>query len=122
MKRFGALAIVVLLLAGCEQPRSSTSASSGGDAGVSEKYGRDRELCRAQVDEYMRNRRVADDSRRDVFADQNQRYGTAQVQDQMASYGDTKNYDRVMGDCMAQRGWPQPKQDWWQKLGQPHTF
>lgn len=122
MRKVGALAIVVLLLAGCEQPGNSSASSSGRDASLGEKYGKDRDLCRAQVDEYMRNRRVADDTRRDVFNDQNQRYGTAQVQDQMANYGDTKNYDRVMGDCMAQRGWPAPKKDWWQRIGEPHTF
>ena len=123
MKKFGVLSLTLLLLAGCEQPGggSSPGAARGGD-NIGEKYSRDRELCRTQVNEYMRNRRVAEDSRRDVFADQNQRNGTAGVQDQMANYGDTRSDDRLMGDCMAQRGWPQPKKDWWQRIGEPHTF
>ena len=118
-RKLGALGVALLVLAGCEQPQRSASSRDGA---LGDRYDRDRQSCNAQVNEYMRSRRNIDDSRRDVFRDEQQRVGTAQIQDQMASYGDSKRFDRMLGDCMESRGWPQPRKDWWQRIGEPHKF
>ncbi len=122
MKRVVVLAFSLVLpllpLAACEQQ----SAPDPRQAANSDKYGRDREYCRAQVDGYMRNRRAVDDSQRDVFQSDTDRTGQSQLPDQMANYGDTRTYDQMLGSCMEQRGWAQPRQEWWQRLGTPHKI
>ncbi len=118
IKRFAALALTLLAAAACDQPRNNDPRQGAN----SEKFVRDREACRAQVDEYMRNRRNVDDSQRDVFAGDQDRMGRSQMPDQMADYGDTRISDRMMGSCMEAHGWPQPRQDWWQRLGTPHAI
>ena len=69
-----AAALALLLLAGCE-PAAPPPDTARRDSNP-EKYARDRDLCRAQVDELMRNRRNIDDSRREVFAGQSDRKST----------------------------------------------
>lgn len=121
MKRVAVLALSLVLpllpLAACEQQSAPDPRQASNP-----KYGRDRDYCRAQVDGYMRNRRVADDSQRDMASGDTERMGQSQLPDQMANYGDTRTYDQMMGSCMEQRGWAQPRQEWWQRLGTPHKI
>lgn len=106
-----ALAAVVLLGA-CSEPASEAPRREVN----SEKYARDRAECRAQVDEYMKTRRVVDDSRREVFSGQQERYGNNALPDQMDAYGDSRRANRFVDSCMENRGWPQQK-SWWQRIG-----
>ena len=60
---------------------------------------------------------------RDVFRGDRDRYGQGALPEQMDAYSDSKSSDRVMSDCMEQRGWQSASgQGWWKKIGQPHTF
>ena len=88
MKPVLAMALSALvLLAGCQEQRAApASGQASGD-----KYARDRELCRGQVNEYMRTRRGIDDSRRDVHRGDSDRYGMSGLPDQMAAYSDNKS-------------------------------
>jgi hypothetical protein len=121
MTRAAAIVISFLVLAACEQQQQQR-APDPRQSSNPDRYARDRELCRAQVDDYMRSRRNAEDSRSDVFSDDQDRMGRGQVSRQMSAYGDTRTYDKMMGSCMEARGWPQPKQEWWQRLGTPHAI
>ena len=120
IKRLGVMAVAVLALAACDKPQSSSSGSSK-DGTLSDKYDRDRDSCRTQVSEYMRGRLLVEDTRRDVMRGENERYGRSEMTSQMANYGDSRTYDAAVGDCMQARGWPQSK-NWWQRIGEPHTF
>jgi len=106
------LALPLLILGACAQPPADDARRDA----QPERYARDRDLCRAQVDEYMRTRRNIDDSRRDVFRGDDDRFGRGDLPRQMAAYGDTRTSDRMLADCMASRGWQQPQKQWWQKL------
>ncbi|MFI5002107.1 MAG: hypothetical protein ACHQK9_19670 [Reyranellales bacterium] len=112
MKTFVAVLSAAALLGACTQPPDD-----GRQGANSAKYNRDRELCRAQVDEYMKTRRTVDDSRRDVFSDSPNRAGQTELPSQMDAYGDSRSSDRLMESCMGGRGWPQPQKSWWQKIG-----
>lgn len=139
IKTLSAAALMALLLAGCDAgtppaanrgtgaaPSGSGAAPSSGPSSGSaasgtaaqpepEKYGRDRAYCQSLATEQMKTRRTVDYGRREVFAGQMDRYGTNQLPDQMYNYGDTKNYDRHVSDCMASRGYPQQPESWWNK-------
>jgi hypothetical protein len=112
MSRTAASLLALLALAACEQP-ASNEPKQGANA---EKYARDRQSCQTQVDDYMRQRRNIDDSRRDVFNDNQDRFGRSGLPDTMAAYGDNKSSDRMMERCMAARGWTQPQKSWWEKI------
>jgi hypothetical protein len=120
--RLGALALASLLLMACEERRTSQPGQPSQGSISGEKYARDREFCRAQVDENMRTRRNVDDSRRDVLRGDDERWGRNQLPDQMAAYSDSRTFDKLMGSCMEGRGWPQPRQDWWQRFGTSHSI
>ena len=111
--RAGAL-VAVLLLAGCAQQEQASDAKANANP---ERYARDRDLCRATVAEYMKSRRNIDDSRREVFAGNYERYGQTTLPTDMANYDDSRRSDRLMENCMAQRGYQQPQRPWWQKIG-----
>ncbi len=122
-RTLAALAAVVLL-AGCQQPaqsdnRPSDSRPSDSRApGDAERYARDRSLCQAQVDDYMRTRRRIDDASSDTFRGDPARAGRDGLATQMANYGDSKNSDKYMANCLEARGWPQQQQKaWWQRIG-----
>jgi hypothetical protein len=104
-----------LLMMGCEdlkqQKQPDPRATENPD-----KYARDRDYCRAQVDEYLRQRRNIEDAGRGV-GDQPETVGQRGLSNEMAAYGDNRNADRAMADCMEQRGWPQPRPPWWQRIG-----
>jgi hypothetical protein len=122
IKRSAVLVLAVLALGACDTPQSSSPARADKDAISGEKYERDREACRSQANDYMRGRLLAEDTRRDVMRGENERYGRSEMTTQMANYGDTRTYDAAVGDCMQARGWPQQQKNWWQRIGQPHTF
>jgi hypothetical protein len=112
--------VSLLMLAGCEQQQQQQPQASQGDARQSanpERYNRDREICRGVVDDYMRTRRNTDDSSREVFAGNYERYGQTTLPSQMANYGDSRSADKLIANCMESRGWPQPSKAWWQKIG-----
>ena len=112
MKRTGLL--LALLLAACEPAAPQTESRATANP---ERYARDRDLCRGQVDQSMKTRRNVDDSRRDVFRGDYERYGQTTLPDQMAGYGDSRSADRLIANCMEARGWAQPPKGWWQKIG-----
>jgi hypothetical protein len=107
--------IAGLMLAGCAQQQTAPNESR--QSGNSERYNRDRDACLATVNEYMRTRRNIDDSSREVFAGNYERYGQTTLPSQMANYGDSRSSDKLMANCMESRGWPQPSKAWWQKIG-----
>lgn len=114
MTRTIAVVLMALLLAGCDQP-----AGGGADptkAANSERYARDQQACQAQVDDQMKQRRVVDDLRRDVFSDNQDRFGRSALPDTMANYGDNKSSDRMVERCMSSRGWAKPQKSWWEKI------
>ena len=107
-------ALAVLLLGACAQEASPEAAKREANP---EKFAKDRDSCRVQVDEYMQTRRTVDDSRRDVYIGERERYGQTTLPSQMDGYGDSRNADRYMARCMEARGWPQPQKKWWQRIG-----
>ena len=114
MTRVAAAGLVaVLVLAGCAQQEQAGQSDprTGPNA---DRYNRDREACRSTVDDYLRRRRNIDDSRRDVFRGNYERYGQTTLPDQMANYGDTRSADKLIANCMENRGWAQPSKPWWQ--------
>ena len=115
MHKVGAL-LLVLLLAACDQqaPQQADAKSNPANA---EKYARDKELCRSTVDDYMKERRNIDDSRREVFRGDYDRYGRGDLPETMANYGENRSSDRLIERCMEQRGWPAAPKPWWQKIG-----
>jgi hypothetical protein len=122
MRRLGVLA--VLLLTACAQQQepapAAAPASAAGTTKASadpERYARDREVCRATVAEYTKTRRNIDDSRREVFAGNYDRYGQTTLPTDMANYDDSRRSDRLIANCMEQRGYSQPSRPWWQKIG-----
>jgi hypothetical protein len=64
---------------------------------------------------------MVDRTRRDVFADDRDRYGQGALPAQMDAYSDNKSADRLIASCMEARGWRQPSRQWWQKVG-PITY
>ncbi len=107
-------AIAGLVLVGaCAQPAVDTTRRDANPG----KYNSDRELCRAQVNEYMRTRRNIDESRRDIFTAPINNYGQQGLNNTMDAYSDTRRQDRTIESCMEARGWAQPQKAWWQKIG-----
>jgi len=106
--------LAALLLAGCQQPAAQGESRQSANP---DRYDRDRENCRAQANADLKTRRNIDDSRREVFSGNYERYGQTTLPDQMANYGDTRNADRLIANCMENRGWPQAPKAWWQKIG-----
>jgi hypothetical protein len=102
---------LVAVLAGCSEPAPDIRAKNP------QKYDSDRAACTAQVNDYMRTRRNIDNSRRDVFRDDRDRYGQGALPTQMDDYSDSKTTDRLMANCMDAKGWAQPRQNWWDRIG-----
>ena len=113
----GGALLLVLLLAACDQQAPQQQADAKSKPANAEKYARDRELCRSTVDDYMKERRNIDDSRREVFRGDYDRYGRGDLPETMANYGENRSSDRLIERCMEQRGWPAPPKPWWQKIG-----
>jgi hypothetical protein len=81
------------------------------------KYARDRDLCVAQSDEYMRDRRRVNDQTADTFANTQDQMGRGGLQTTMSNYSDSRSADKFIASCMEARGWPQAQKSWWQKIG-----
>ncbi len=112
------LALVVLAACAQQQPQEPAPSASAAKANADpDRYARDREVCRSTVAEYTKTRRNIDDSRREVFRGDYDRYGQTTLPEQMAAYGDSRNADRLIANCMESRGWAQPQKPWWQKIG-----
>jgi hypothetical protein len=110
------LLLALLLLAACDSSPAATPSPGEAKANANpERYARDRDLCRAQVDDYMKTRRNIDDSRREVFRGNYDRYGQTTLPTDMENYGDSRRSDRLIGSCMEQRGWAQQQKSWWQR-------
>jgi len=103
------------LLFGCEvwkqQQQPDPRAAENPD-----KFVRDREICRSQVDEYLRQRRNIEDVSRGA-EDIPETVGQRGLSTQMSNYSDSRSADKAMASCMESRGWPQPRPPWWQRIG-----
>jgi hypothetical protein len=121
VSRVGAGLGLVLLLAACDRPPAALTTTDDGRTGrtgvTAERYDRDRAQCRAQVDDETRTRRAIDDSRREVVAGNYDRYGQGGLPRDMANYGEMRNTDRMIANCMEARGWPQQQRSWFPKFG-----
>jgi hypothetical protein len=106
-----------LMLAGCAQQQQQGAQNESRQSANPDRYNRDRDICIGVVNDYMRTRRNIDDSRREVFSGNYERYGQTTLPDQMANYGDSRSADKLIANCMESRGWPQPQKAWWQKIG-----
>ena len=101
----------LLMLAGCEQQQQQQGSQSDARQNVnSDRHNRDREACRGAADDYMRTRRNIDDSRREVFSGDYDRFGQGDLPRDMANYGELRTSDRLIASCMEARGWPQQPQ------------
>ncbi len=109
--------LVALIAGGCNQQPQQQAPQPDRASGSPEKYARDRDLCRGQVDEYMRERRRVDDASAGTFTNYSDRAGRDGLSNQMANYSDSRNADKFMASCMEARGWPQAQKAWWQKIG-----
>ena len=115
MRRASAL-LFVLLLAACDQQAQQQQADTKSNPATAERYARDQELCRSTVAEYMKERRNIDDSRREVFRGDYDRYGRGALPETMAAYGDNRSSDRLIERCMEQRVYPAAPKAWWHKI------
>jgi hypothetical protein len=106
--------LAVLMLTACSPQAPQDDARAKVDT---DKYSRDRELCRSTVAEYTKERRIVDDSRREVFSGNYDRYGQGDLPAAMDAYGDNRNSDRLVERCMEQHGYPAASKPWWQKIG-----
>lgn len=110
----GTALLFAFVLAGCAEQQRQGAPNDPRQAAKTERYDRDREACRQAIDDQMRRRRNIDDSRREVFQGERDRFGQGALPDTMAAYGDTRSADRMIANCMESRGWPQPARPWWQ--------
>jgi hypothetical protein len=119
MIRLGFGLLMIGLLAACDKPPATlVDNDRAGRTGVAaERYDRDRELCRTQVAQQTKTRRNIDDSSREVFSGQYDRYGQGELRRDMANYGDMRSDDRLIANCMEARGWPQQQRPWFPKFG-----
>jgi hypothetical protein len=118
MRRLALVALLVLAACAQQQPQEPAPAPSAGAAKANadpDRYARDREICRSTVAEYTKTRRNIDDSRREVFAGNYERYGQTTLPTDMANYDDSRRSDRLIANCMEQRGYAQPQRPWWQR-------
>lgn len=109
----------LLMVSACTQQQQQQSGQNVPRQGANaDRYDRDREACRSVADDYMRRRRNIEDSRSQVFQGDRDRFGQGALPETMAAYGDTRSADRLIANCMENRGWPQaPQKSWWQRIG-----
>lgn len=119
MSRLGLGLLALILLSACDRsPNPMVDNDRSGRTGVAaERYDRDRASCRSEVADQAKRRQNIDDSRREVFAGQYDRYGQGELRRDMNNYGDMKSEDRLIANCMEARGWPQQKRSWLPKFG-----
>ena len=88
-----------LLLGGCGQkamPKDDAQAA---------QYARDEQACRAQVRQTAQSERNIEDQRRSTFEGERERFGQQGLYTTMANQGYTNNFDRLLANCMENRGW-----------------
>ena len=88
-----------LLLAGCGQkgmPKDDAQAA---------QYAKDEQACRAQVRQTAQSERNIEDQRRATFDGERERFGQQGVYTAMANQGYVHNVDRLVANCMENRGW-----------------
>lgn len=99
MRRLALLIAASLLLGGCGQkamPKDDVQAA---------KYAKDEQACRAQVRQTAQSERNIEDQRRATFDGERERFGQQGLYTTMANQGYTHNVDRLMANCMENRGW-----------------
>lgn len=119
MSRLALGVSLLLVLAACDRsPLSVQDDNRTGRTGVTaERYDRDRAQCRAEIDEQTKTRRAIDDSRREVYSGNYDRYGQGELPRDMANYGEMRYSDRLIANCMEARGWPNQQRSWFPKFG-----
>ncbi|MBI3196098.1 MAG: hypothetical protein HYZ40_01050 [Rhodospirillales bacterium] len=100
----------VALLGGCDKkgyPKDDAQAA---------KYAKDEQACRAQVRQTAQSERNIEDQRRATFEGERERFGQQGLYTTMANQGYTNNFDRLLANCMENRGWTQKKSTIFPKL------
>jgi len=88
-----------LLLGGCGQkamPKDDAQAA---------QYAKDEQACRAQVRQTAQSERNIEDQRRATFEGERERFGQQGLYTTMANQGYNNNFDRLLANCMENRGW-----------------
>lgn len=99
MKKLMLLMGAALLLGGCGQkglPKDDAQAA---------QYAKDEQACRAQVSQTAKSERTIEDQRRATFEGERERFGQQGLYTDMANQGYTSNVDRLLANCMQNRGW-----------------
>jgi predicted small lipoprotein YifL len=110
MKAALALVSVALLLGGCGQkglPKDDAQAA---------QYAKDEQACRTQVRQTAQSERTIEDQRRATFDGERERFGQQGLYTTMANQGYTNNFDRLLANCMENRGWAPKKASIFPKL------
>lgn len=104
------LVAAALLLGGCGQkgmPKDDAQAA---------QYAKDEQACRAQVSQTAKSERNVEDQRRATFDGERERFGQQGLYTTMANQGYTNNFDRLLANCMENRGWAAKKSTIFPKL------
>lgn len=99
MRTLLCLFAATLLLGGCGQkamPKDEAQAA---------QYAKDEQACRAQVRQTAQSERNIEDQRRATFEGERERFGQQGLYTTMANQGYTNNFDRLLANCMENRGW-----------------
>lgn len=110
MKRLALLTAAALMLGGCGQkglPKDDAQAA---------QYAKDEQACRAQVSQTAKSERTIEDQRRATFDGERERFGQQGLYTTMANQGYTNNFDRLLANCMENRGWAAKKTSIFPKL------
>lgn len=110
MKRLALLTAAALMLCGCGQkglPKDDAQAA---------QYAKDEQACRSQVSQTAKSERTIEDQRRATFDGERERFGQQGLYTTMANQGYTNNFDRLLANCMENRGWAAKKTSIFPKL------
>ena len=110
MKAFVLLVALAALLGGCGKtnyPKDDAQAA---------QYAKDEQACRAQVSQTAKSERTIEDQRRATFDGERERFGQQGLYTTMANQGYTNNFDRLLANCMENRGWAAKKTSIFPKL------
>jgi hypothetical protein len=93
------LAASALLLGGCDKPTFPK------DDAQAAAYAKAEADCRAQVRSQAQTQRNIEDQRRATFEGERTRFGQEDLYKSMDNQGYTNNVDRLVANCMENRGW-----------------